>query len=148
MMRKFKFVLIIVVMIATMMLVYGLVNHYSNSQPVSPSAELNFPPRELAHLETQAKAGDCASAYQLARHHSSFTLNSNEAVRWFRVAVKCPGVSPRQELIALLLGGQDKASRQEVDRLVLEILAADPDEGRRSQAAVQESRRRAASSSP
>lgn len=115
---------------------YGLLEKERDAMAVSPSAEFNLSPRDIAGLEAGARGGDCQAAYQLARYHSNFTLKSEDAIRWFRQAAKCPETNPKLELIALLMGDQDPAHREEIRRLIQEISKTDPVAAKRAEDAV------------
>lgn len=103
----------------------------------SPSAEFNFGLQDIANLEARAHNGDCQAAYQLARYHSNFTLKSEDAIHWFRQAVKCPGTNQKLELIALLMGDQNPAHKAEIRQLIEDIGKTDPAAAKRAEDAVQ-----------
>jgi|GEM_PF-6303398 len=102
----------------------------------SPTAEFNLAPQDIQGLEARARGGDCQAAYKLARYHSNFTLKSEDAIRWFRQAVKCPGTNPRLELIALLMGDQDQSHMAEIRQLIQDISKTDPAAAKRAEEAV------------
>ena len=138
-----KFLTLLTAGILVFLVGYSLINKRRIEFSVSPSAEFDISKREIEILQKQAISGDCNAAYRLANYHSSFTLNSEEAMHWLRMAVKCPDVNPKLQLIALLLGDENPDSLAEVDRLVLEIRKTDPDAAKRAQDAVRDSRSRA-----
>ena len=71
------------------------------------------------HLSKLAQAGDCDAAYRLGRHHMFFSLNMEEAVRWYRIAAKCPDVRAKNELVGVLMHTSDDDA--EIERLLSEI---------------------------
>lgn len=71
-----------------------------------------------------AEAGDCDAAFTLARHHAFYTEKYDDAIRWYRIAAKCPHVGAKGELLSMLrFNPKDDA---EVDRLLSEIEKLDP----------------------
>lgn len=115
---------------------YGLLKKKQDVMVASPTAEFNLAPQDIAGLEARARGGDCQAAYKLARYHSNFTLKSEDAIRWFRQAVKCPGTNPKLELIALLMGDQDPAHMAEIRQLIQDLGKTDPAAAKRAEEAV------------
>lgn len=106
---------------------------------VSPASEFNLATQDLAGLETSAHAANCQAAYQLARYHNNFTLKYEDAVYWFRLAVKCPETNPKLELIALLMGDNNLEHREEIRQLIEDIRKTDPTAAKRAEEAMQTS---------
>jgi hypothetical protein len=117
-------------------------NDDAKDLPVSPSADFQLSESEIVNFQRQAISGDCVAAHKLARYHDYFSLKFDEAIRWFRIAVKCPDVNPKLELIGLLLGNENPAILREVDDLVLEIRKTDPEAAMSIQKVVQDSRKK------
>lgn len=90
-------------------------------------------------LVIAAWLGDCEAAYKLGRHHLFFSLNTNEAIRWYRLAVKCPHAAAKGELIMVLM--HFEAEDAEVDRLLAEIAKLDPKAAAYDRASVESVRR-------
>jgi hypothetical protein len=90
--------------------------------------------RIYKEIVRRARLGDCDAAFTLARHHVFYTTNDNEAIRWFRVAAKCPNVNAKGELLVLLM--HDPEHDAEVDRLLVEIEQLDPETARRDREEV------------
>ncbi|WP_228893680.1 hypothetical protein [Pseudoduganella aquatica] len=118
---------------------YAILKKEPNSMAVSPSSEFNLTSKEIIDLEISARNGDCQAAYKLARYHGNFTLKSVDAIIWFREAVKCPGINPKLELIALLMGDENPMHKAEIAKLIHEIGKADPAAAKRAEEAVQAS---------
>lgn len=116
---------------------YWFLKKEPEAMAVSPTAEFNLAPQDIASLEARSLGGDCRSAYQLARYHSNFTLKSEEAIRWFRLAVICPDINPKVELIALLIGDKNPAHKEEIRQLIQEIGKTDLSAAKRAEEAVQ-----------
>ncbi|MBC3915985.1 hypothetical protein H8L32_00680 [Undibacterium sp. CY18W] len=121
---------------------YLFVNKDKTDLPVTPSAAFQLSELEITNFQKQALAGNCPATYKLARYHDYVTLKFDEAIRWFRMAVKCPDVNSKLELIGLLLGDEDPAILREVDDLILEIRKTDPDAAMSIQKVVKDSRRK------
>ncbi|UTY58821.1 hypothetical protein [Massilia sp. erpn] len=115
---------------------YLLLKKEKKSVTISPSAEFNMTPQEISNLEVSARGGDCQAAYRLARYHSNFTLKFEDAIHWFRLAVKCPETNPKLELIALLMGYQDSAHMMEIRQLIQDLSRTDPSAAKRAEEAV------------
>lgn len=94
---------------------------------ISGSQEYRLDGPNLELLTKAAQMGNCVAAHKLGRHHSFSTLNHDDAIRWLRIAAKCPDVSAKGELIALLMYLPE--DDREVDRLVLEIEQLDQETG-------------------
>lgn len=131
-----KALVIIICILGGLWVGYGFVKKEQNTTVTSPSAEFNLAPREVMDLEVRARNGDCQAAYQLGRYHSNFTLKSEEAIRWFRQAVKCPETNPKLELIALLMGDKEPQHKAEIEKLIQEINKTDPSAAKRAEEAV------------
>lgn len=89
----------------------------------SPAGDYRIVEPDYSRLVQVAQAGDCDAAYRLGLHHINFSLNTEEAIRWLRLAAKCPNVAAKEELLSILA---HMGTDAEVDRLVLEIEALDP----------------------
>lgn len=116
---------------------YWFLKKERDAMAVSPTVEFNLTPRDIASLEARSLGGDCRAAYQLARYHSNFTLKSEEAIRWFRLAVRCPDINPKVELIALLIGDKNPAHTEEIRQLIQEIGKTDLPAAKRAEEAMQ-----------
>lgn len=75
-------------------------------------------------LAKAALAGDCDAAYRLGRHHAFYAVNRDEAVRWYRIAAKCPHADAKEELLGILMYTPEDDA--EVDRLLSEIEQINP----------------------
>ena len=75
-------------------------------------------------LVKAAEAGDCDAAYHVARHYVFYAVDRNEAIRWYRIAAKCPHADAKDELLNLLV--YTAADDAEVDRLLSELELIDP----------------------
>ena len=95
--------------------------------PVSPSSAYAIAPGDLLGLQRKANNGSCEAAYRLAGYHANYTLQYDDAVKWSRIAAACPNVSYKENLIVLLVRDQDPRVMSEVDRLILQIQAMDPE---------------------
>lgn len=71
-----------------------------------------------------AQEGDCDAAFTLARHHAFYTARYDEAIRWYRIAAKCPHIGAKGELVGMLMNLAEHDP--EVDRLLSEIEQLDP----------------------
>lgn len=84
---------------------------------------------EMEAVRVAALAGNCPAAYRLARHFSFFILDFDSAVVWLRVAAKCPDTNAKSELVYTLLGTKNPSDHlQEIERLIQEIQAIDPNQ--------------------
>ena len=90
----------------------------------SPAKSYGVSEPTYSRLATAALNGDCEAAYKLGRHHTFFSLNSQEAIRWYRLAAKCPHANAKGELIGILM--HFEAEDAEVDRLLSELELLDP----------------------
>jgi len=100
----------------------------------SPAGAYRVAEPAYSRLVTAAQAGNCDAAYKLGRHHIFFSLNTKEAIRWYRLAAKCPNANAKGELVGILMhfGTADA----EVDKLLLEIEQLDPEAAEGERAAV------------
>jgi hypothetical protein len=73
-------------------------------------------------------------AQALGRHHVFFSLNTNEAIRWYRLAAKCPNANAKGELVGILMHFDTQDA--EVDRLLLEIEQINPNAAQADREAV------------
>lgn len=87
-----------------------------------------------SQLAAAALRGDCDAAYKLGRHHVFTTSNTTEAIKWYRVAAKCPHAAAKGELLAILMHFENDGA--EVDRLLTEIEAIAPKAAANDRAAV------------
>jgi hypothetical protein len=93
----------------------------------NPASDYAIPVRDLERLQAEAKNGNCQAAQRLGAFHMNYTLQYNNAVKWFRIAAKCPEVSPKEYLIILLIHVKNHPEVDaEVDRLISEIQAIEP----------------------
>lgn len=90
----------------------------------SPSGKDLVAEPTYSQLVTAARRGDCDAAYRLGRHHLSITLDTTEAITWYRLAAKCPHAPAKGELIAILM--HFESENPEVDRLLTELEKIDP----------------------
>lgn len=90
-------------------------------------------------LAIKARLGDCDSAYQLGRHNAFFAVNADQAIRWYRLAAKCPHAAAKGELLGILMHFSDRDS--EVDRLLAEIKELDSKAAESDRAAVESVRK-------
>lgn len=90
----------------------------------SPAGSSGVDEPAYSRLVSDARAGDCNAAYKLGRHHVFFSLNTNEAIRWYRLAAQCPNPNAKGELLGILMHFESHDA--EVDRLLLEIEQIDP----------------------
>lgn len=100
----------------------------------SPAGIFRIADRAYSRLVMDAKSGDCQAAYKLARHHIFYTVNTNEAIRWYRLAARCPYAPAKGELVGILMHFDTYDS--EVDRLLSEIEHLDPKSAADDRAAV------------
>lgn len=120
---------------------YAFVKERRASEVVSPSSQFVIPANKMEALQLRAKSGDCDAAYMIGRHHSFFTLQVDEAIKWFRLAAKCPNVGPKEELISYLLNIKDQNGVDaEIDNLIAEIKKVDPVAAIKSQEEVRRRR--------
>ena len=104
----------------------GLVTRDGN-HPGSPVSAYSIPILEISKLTSRAAEGDCTAAERLALYHMNISLRYDDAVRWARIAAKCPVLDYKETLFALLARETEDATvMKEVDSLVLEIEALDP----------------------
>ena len=98
--------------------------HPANEPAPSGADALRIDDANYDRVVSAAQAGDCDAAFRLGRHHAFFSRKDDEAIRWYRIAAKCPHVGAKGELVAMLLN--DPEHDREVDRLLLEIEQLDP----------------------
>jgi hypothetical protein len=83
---------------------------------------------ELEVLQSKAKAGDCDAAYRIAKFHSYVTLQYEDSIMSSRLAVRCPGVRPKELLVAMLFTRADVDSIVgEVESLIFDMGKTDPE---------------------
>lgn len=86
-----------------------------------------IPEDQRGKIVAKALGGDCQSAYRLGLHYFFTTADEEEAVRWYRLAAKCPDVNPKADLVALLADKQCQSGiRAEIEKLIEEITKHDP----------------------
>jgi hypothetical protein len=112
----------------------------------SPAGSFRIAEPAYTRLANEAQSGDCQAAYRLARHHIFFTLNTNEAVRWYRLASKCPYAPAKGELAGILMHFDSYDA--EVDRLLSEIEELDLKAAEKDRAAVKSVRASRAPQAP
>lgn len=112
----------------------------------SPAGKYRIVEPAYSRLANAAQFGDCEAAYKLGRHHVFFTLKTNEAIRWYRLAAKCPHAAAKGELVAILMHFDTEDA--EVDRLLSEIAEIDPKAAENDKAAVESVRSLRAQPSP
>ncbi|WP_338847471.1 hypothetical protein V8J88_02000 [Massilia sp. W12] len=104
---------------------------------VSAAARFEVSAYEMQSLIKKANNGDCNAAYRIGRHYSFFTVQFDDAIKWFRLAAQCPLVAPKEELISLLLYMENQPGvSDEIDKLLEEIREIDPNAALKSEAAV------------
>ena len=96
--------------------------------PSNPVAEYVIPADEMEGFQTKASNGDCKAAYRLALYHENVTAQVWDAIKWLRLAAKCPDVRPKEELIMLLVPIRDQPGvAAEIDKVFSELKAIDPE---------------------
>jgi hypothetical protein len=118
---------------ATLMLA-GLVLYIQerSRKPAIPSSVFAIAETDMEKLNSDARAGDCRSAYKIAQHHSYWTLQFDEAEIWLRIAAKCDDAPSKEALIALLLDKEYEAGvSAEIDRLLVELHKLDEKSAKR-----------------
>ncbi|MES2019201.1 MAG: hypothetical protein V4484_22130 [Pseudomonadota bacterium] len=92
----------------------------------NPASKYAIQMEDIENLQKRANSGDCDAAQRLGLFHMNYTLEYDNAVKWFRVAAKCPDVTSKEYLIILLVHVKNHPEvAAEVDRLVLEIQSID-----------------------
>jgi hypothetical protein len=109
--------------IAVAALVFSSLRFMKASEIGPAAATYQLSDRQLAQLESAALAGDCAAAERIGRHHLFFSLQEDEATKWYRLAAKCPNANAKAQLIALLMDYPKNSA--EVDKLLEEISTID-----------------------
>lgn len=98
---------------------------FKGKDPVSdaaPSSEFALSDNELKRLLPIATAGDCKSAFSLSRHHTFWTRQYDESVKWLRIAARCDNVGIKTELILMLIDDESQAGTTlEINNLLLQI---------------------------
>lgn len=98
------------------------------SRSGSPVSAYFIPIKEISMLTSKATDGDCNAAERLALYHMNVSLRYDDAVRWARIAAKCPVLDYKETLFALLAREtEDARIMKEVDSLVLDIKTLDPE---------------------
>ena len=93
----------------------------------SPSSVFSLTTAELKRLQGMASAGDCQAALKVSRHHTFWTRQYDESVNWLRLAAKCDDVSPKKELILMLIDLETGSTGpEEIDALLAQITNIDP----------------------
>lgn len=119
-----------------------LINYENREQALadqSPSGSHRIAEPTYSRLVIKAWLGNCEAAYKLGRHHVFFSLDANQAIRWYRLAAKCPHAAAKGELLGILMHFQ--AQDTEVDRLLSEIAELDPKAAEDDRAAVESVRK-------
>ncbi|WP_426177060.1 hypothetical protein [Massilia sp. TWR1-2-2] len=101
----------------------------------SPAGKYRIEEPVYGGLAKAAQSGDCKAAYRLGRHHVFATRNTNEAIRWYRLASKCPHADAKGELVSILM--HFDTADAEVDRLLSEIQTINPEAAETDRAAVE-----------
>jgi hypothetical protein len=83
---------------------------------------------ERASLKASADRGNCNAALRLGKYNLDVTLQNDEAIKWLRIAGKCPDIRAKAWLVAALLTkNEDPAVDAEIDSVVLEMKKIDPE---------------------
>lgn len=114
-----------VIILAGMAIWQAVAYRYADDRAVAGNEEYRLDDSTYAQLATSARTGDCDAAYRLGRHHMFFSLNMEEAARWYRIAAKCPHSHAKGELVVVLM--YDPRADKEVDRLLSELEQLDPE---------------------
>jgi TPR repeat protein len=112
----------------------GIRDHQPSQIGDSPAEDYFIPYAAYQRLVQAADAGHCEATYRLGRHHAFYSLNADAAVRWYRLAARCPHAIAKRALIGLLTHRESPDA--EVDRLLLEIERLDPSAAANDRAAV------------
>jgi hypothetical protein len=83
--------------------------------------------QELAMLRSESAKGNCSAAYSVAQYHLYFSLNMQEAEKYYRLAAKCPSAKALAGLINVLREPEHDA---EIDELLVSLTKLDPKMGR------------------
>jgi hypothetical protein len=131
-------VVISLILLTTIGLFLNLFVHDEVRVEDSPAGKYRIAEPEYSSLAKLAQSGNCEAAYKLGRHHVFFTSNTTEAIRWYRLASKCPHANAKGELISILM--HFDTDDAEVDRLLSEIDAIDPAAAETDRVAVKSAR--------
>ena len=92
----------------------------------TPSSVFAISDAELKRLLPLAIAGDCKSAFTISRHHTFWTRQYEDSVKWLRIAARCDDVGVKSELILILINDELEAGTiKEIDGMLAEIRALD-----------------------
>jgi hypothetical protein len=91
----------------------------------------SLPSRQLESFRGSAERGDCEAARQLAMYYLNGALELDTAIKWLRVAARCPNASTKQYLVETLIGGNPRSDENvaltsEINGLIAEIRETDP----------------------
>jgi hypothetical protein len=115
----------------------------SSDKATNPASDYAIRKEEIDQLQLQARNGDCQAAQRLGAYYMNYKLDYNNAVKWFRMAARCPNVAPKEYLIVLLRQVENHPEIDaELDRLILEIRALDPARAAELEIYVKEMRQR------
>lgn len=136
---KMKRIFLIATILATVALVIVFVAKIFRPEQItmesSPSGKNLVTEPEYSQLVAAARRDDCDAAYKLGRHHLSITLDTTEAIRWYRLAARCPHAAAKGELVGILMHFESEDA--EVERLLTEIEKIDPKAAAGDRAAVE-----------
>jgi hypothetical protein len=100
-----------------------------SAQGASSETPYGLPKSELVVLHLMALRGNCAAANRLGMYNWYGALQPDEAIRWLRVASRCPDVVYRVHLLAILVTlNPDPKLTNEISKLITEIQQTDPAE--------------------
>ena len=64
----------------------------------NPASKYAISDHEVSALRAAALNGDCQAAQRLGSFHMNYTLEYDNAVKWFRIAAKCADLSPKDKV--------------------------------------------------
>lgn len=102
---------------------------------VAGASTFFIPDDQKSEVITKALHGDCQAAYRLGEHYFFTTDDTEETLRWYRLAAKCPEiVEAKTSLIALLAHKQDQPKvLAEINKLIAEIRERAPERAESAQ---------------
>jgi TPR repeat protein len=86
--------------------------------------------QEVARYKKAAASGDCHAKLELAHYYNEGPeYQYDEAMRWYRLAARCPGIKAKSELVGWLAVTNPKGQNvAEIEALMVEIEKLDPKE--------------------
>jgi TPR repeat protein len=123
------------VVVAVLILAFGartlypaFVGRANDAVALNSTSAATLPSQDVERLMKSAMAGDCQAALKLARHYNEgLDYRFDQALRWYRIAARCPDIEIKYELISwLTTDNQHGEHIAEINQLLAQIEQVNP----------------------